>query len=148
MFSSFDYMIGWVCYLLGAAGGFMVWWQMTHGIRTDGLREVLRLLVFALLFTPWFAQPDMEPSANTGLESAGAMIGQATQPPGQSPVEEARTRLAPAIIIALLEAVFDGPAHAMRGLRPILLAAAIGLLLMLPFQLGRLLIARRRKRHA
>lgn len=143
MVSNLDYLLGWCAYLGGATLGFMVWWRMTAGIRFDGLREVLRLLVFAVLFTPWYADPDQDVRSPGSRLNAEVMIGEA----GQIASTEERVYLAPAMIIALLEAVFDGPAHAVRGLRPILFASLAGLVLLIPLQLARALY-RRRRQHA
>lgn len=141
MISNLDYLYGWCAYLAGAALGFLVWWQMTRPIRVDGLREILRLLVFVVLFTPWYADPDQDVRRGGGAVGGEVLIGQAAQT-----AQEERVHLAPAMIIALLEAVFEGPAQAVRGLRPILFAAMAGLVLLLPMQLLRALLRRRRRR--
>lgn len=143
MVSNLDYLLGWCAYLAGASLGFLVWWHMTRRIGFDALREILRLMVFALLFTPWYADPDQDVRTPGSRLDAEIMIGEA----GQIARTETQVYLAPAMIIALLEAVFDGPAHAVRGLRPILFAMLAGLVLLLPLQLVRALY-RRRRAHA
>ncbi len=141
MISNLDYLYGWCAYLIGASLGFLVWWQITRPLRFDALREILRLLVFVILFTPWYADPEQDQrrmgdglTAELVLQDAGQIAEQAD-----------RVYLAPAIIIGLLEAMFEGPVQAMRGIRPILFAAAAGLLLLVPVQLLRALVRRRRR---
>ncbi len=143
MISNLDYLYGWCAYLAGATLAFLVWWQITSPIRVDGLREVLRLLGFVILFTPWYADPEQDRRRGGGKVTAEVLIGQAA--PAQ---QDERVHLAPAVIIALLEAMFDGPAQAVRGLRPILFAAVAGLVLLVPLQLLRALLRRRRPRVA
>ncbi len=143
MVSNPDYLLGWFCYLLGASGGFLVWWQMTRPLQLDGLREVLRLLVFVALFTPWYADPGHQAAVQNSGAGTEIVLGDA----GKLVQGENPTYLAPALIIMLLEGIFDGPAHALRGLRPILLAAVVGLILLVPLQLARF-AWRRRNRHA
>lgn len=53
MLTSSEYLIVWALYLLSAAGLTLAWWRLTAGVGWIQLRQVLRVLVLMLLFTPW-----------------------------------------------------------------------------------------------
>lgn len=54
-----DYSLAWTAYLAGATGCFLVWCRMTRWM-WRWLREVLRILVAILLFTPTLVDPERD----------------------------------------------------------------------------------------
>lgn len=52
-----DYSLAWTVYLVGAVGGLLVWCRMTRWM-WRWLKEILRLLVAVLLFTPTLVDPE------------------------------------------------------------------------------------------
>ena len=53
MLTSLEYMIVWACYIVSALGLSLVWWRLTATIPWQQLRQVLRVIMVMLLFTPW-----------------------------------------------------------------------------------------------
>jgi hypothetical protein len=53
-----DYTIAWVVYGLAAAGFSWLCWRVLRRFRSRGLAWLLQSWVLALLFTPWYVQPD------------------------------------------------------------------------------------------
>lgn len=52
-----DYTLAWTAYLVGALGGFLVWFKLT-GWMWRWLREPLQVLMAVLLFTPTLVDPE------------------------------------------------------------------------------------------
>ena len=53
MLSATEYMIVWAVYFVAALGMCFVWWKITKPIPWQQLRQILRVIMVMLLFTPW-----------------------------------------------------------------------------------------------
>lgn len=110
MFTTEDYLYGWLLYILGGSVFFACWWYLTRKIKTIEIRAILRVGCLVVMFTPWYASPDMD-------------------------------YLAPAVIIAAIEGIFDG--NFWRAGAPLLTALAIGIAAALIYSITRRLAWRR-----
>jgi predicted dithiol-disulfide oxidoreductase (DUF899 family) len=55
MSGHFEYLVAWTVYAIAGICCCIVWWKMTKGIGSRGLREILRGIAVVLVFTPWYA---------------------------------------------------------------------------------------------
>ncbi|MGI9251114.1 MAG: hypothetical protein ACR2PR_07950 [Pseudohongiellaceae bacterium] len=53
-----NYTIIWLIYLTASVGLMLLFWSATHFPRMPQLRYMLRAVMIALVYTPWFANPD------------------------------------------------------------------------------------------
>mgnify|MGYP003444274186 FL=1 len=47
-----DYTLAWAAYYAGALGALLVWWRMTRPLPWTPVRQLLRILVAALILVP------------------------------------------------------------------------------------------------
>ncbi len=134
MFTELGYVLGWLVYLSAALGCCMVWWRITRHVGWYELRQVLRLVCFTVLFTPWFSDPDREPEVfRDQVETRitlGAVAGEAQTV--QEEVDEGLPPMAPAYVVAAFDYLSGGMEAARRGLRPIVILSIAGFVLLLP----------------
>lgn len=60
MFTSEDYLYGWLLYIAGGLVFFGCWWYLTRKIAVIEVRGLLRTLCLVIMFVPWYASPDMD----------------------------------------------------------------------------------------
>lgn len=53
-----DYRIAWIVYCLAAAGFSWLCWLVLRRLRSRGFAWLLQFWLMALLFTPWYVEPD------------------------------------------------------------------------------------------
>lgn len=104
MFSSSEYVMAWMAYLVGSVGMMIVVWYLTRKITFSALRHLLQLVAAILMVTPYYADP-------------------------QQPY------LAPALIMALLEGIFEGPEAMWRAGIPLLATLFCGIVLLVIIEL-------------
>lgn len=142
MFTESDYMLGWGVYLFAGLVGFIVWWRITRWIGVREIRQALRLVMLALLFTPWFVDEQAEARFFADQrakysESAPATAPVVTQQKLSAIEQEPLPDLAPAWIIAGFEGLTIDQEAIKRGARPIAFVMLAFVLLLIPFSLHR-----------
>lgn len=110
MFTSEDYLYGWLLYLAGGLVFFGCWWYLTRKIALIEIRAVLRSICWVTMFVPWYASPEMD-------------------------------YLAPAVVIAGVEGIFDG--NFWRAGAPLLTAITTAILFTLVYTTVRRIYARK-----
>lgn len=98
MFTSEDYLYGWLFYIISGLVFFACWWYLTAKIRYSIMRNGLRLIALVVMFFPWRASPDLD-------------------------------YLAPAVVMAGVEGIFDGGDAFWRAGGPLLTAVGVALLI-------------------
>jgi hypothetical protein len=96
MFTTEDYLYGWLLYIAAGLVFFACWWYLTAKIKTIEIRAVLRTGAAVTMFVPWYTSPDMD-------------------------------YLAPAVLMAAMEGIFDGNGAFWRAGTPLLIALAVGI---------------------
>lgn len=140
MFTESDYMLGWGVYLLAGLVGFIVWWRMTRWIGVPEIRQALRVVMLALLFTPWFVDEQAEVrffADQRAKYAETATAPMATEKPSSAIQQQPLPDLAPAWMIAGFEGATAGDDAIERGGRPILFVMIAFVLLLVPFSLHR-----------
>ncbi|MFT5083207.1 MAG: hypothetical protein ACI9Y1_001247 [Lentisphaeria bacterium] len=77
MFSSEDYLWGWLYYLLGAAMFICCWWYVTAHIRRVEIRHMARVVFVTVLLVPWYTDSQSSQMSPAWLISAieGVFVG-------------------------------------------------------------------------
>lgn len=96
MFTTEDYLYGWLLYIVAGLVFMACWWWLTAKLRVATVRHALRLIAGVTIFFPWPAGSD------TG-------------------------HLAPAVVMAGVEGIFDGGEAFWRAGGPLLTALAVAL---------------------
>ncbi len=60
MLDLLNYFIAWAAYLLAALGIFGIFWRLTSRYLLKELAYILRALLAAVLFTPWYVSPEVD----------------------------------------------------------------------------------------
>lgn len=60
MFTSDDYLYGWLLYISGGLVFMGCWWWLTAKIRFADIRLLLRVIAGVIMFVPWYVSPDMD----------------------------------------------------------------------------------------
>ncbi|HVL01352.1 MAG TPA: hypothetical protein VM553_16155 [Dongiaceae bacterium] len=63
MLETSEYNLAWIAYYGGALGALLVWWRMTRVLPWTPLRELLRILLAAVLLMPAPVAPNMNEMA-------------------------------------------------------------------------------------
>jgi len=102
MLSSDDYAVVWGLYLTAGVGVLLVWWKVTALAPWAYFRQVLRVLIFVLIFFPWTLEPIETDKGSYSL-------------------------WAPAFMVITMEAMVGGVAAASRAGLALLIAEYIAL---------------------
>lgn len=112
MFTTNDYVYGWLAYIVAGLVFFACWWYATRKIGIHEVRAVLRVGAVVTMFVPWYVASDSN-------------------------------YMAPAILMAGMEGIFDGPSAFWRAGGPLLVALGIGIVGALIFAVTRRLLSRK-----
>ena len=55
-----DYLIGWGIYIVAGILCYMIFYRFTGAIRFKPLANMLRAILLALMFTPWYVSADQD----------------------------------------------------------------------------------------
>lgn len=113
MFTSNDYLYGWLAYIAAGLAFFACWWYLTRKIRIPEVRAVLRVGAIVTMFVPWYVAPDSD-------------------------------YLAPAVLMAGMEGIFDGPGQFWRAGGPLLAALGIAIASTLAYVITRRVMSRKK----
>lgn len=98
MFTAEDYLYGWLIYFVSGLVFFACWWYLTAKVSLFGARLILRVVCLVTMFTPWYADPELD-------------------------------YLAPAVLMAAMEGIFDGASSFWRAGGPLVAALILALVL-------------------
>lgn len=60
MLDLYDYVLGWAVYIACGTLCYMIFYGFTGMIRFKPVANVLRAMLLALMFTPWYVSPDSD----------------------------------------------------------------------------------------
>ncbi len=60
MLDIYDYLIGWAVYIAAGTLCFTIFYRATGGLRFKPLANILRAVLLAVMFTPWYISPEEE----------------------------------------------------------------------------------------
>lgn len=60
MYTTQDYLYGWVIYLAGYAVFMICWWLLTAKVSWRPVRRLLRVAVAVAFIVPWYSAPDAD----------------------------------------------------------------------------------------
>lgn len=94
--TTFQYVIAWIAYLVGALGCLAVWWRMTRSFGQGLPRRCLRTIAACVILAPAMSNPDMDYLGPALLICLFDVLSHGSV--------EAMQRTAPIILISLLVA--------------------------------------------
>lgn len=107
------YGFAWACYLAASLGLLIVFWLMTRSLWSN-VANVLRIILAAILLTPWTASMD-----------------------------ESNSYLAPALMVSLFEGLNDGLDYALRGAYPIVAVTLLALVVFMIYVVAKMMWGQR-----
>ena len=60
MLDIYDYIAGWAVYIAAGALCYMIFYRFTGAIKFKPLANSLRVILIALMFTPWYVSPEAD----------------------------------------------------------------------------------------
>lgn len=60
MLDIYDYIVGWAVYIAAGAVCYMIFYRFTGAIKFKPLANSLRVVLIALMFTPWYVSPEAD----------------------------------------------------------------------------------------
>ena len=58
MLDIYDYIAGWAVYIAAGALCYMIFYRVTGAIKFKPIANCLRVILIALMFTPWYVSPE------------------------------------------------------------------------------------------